>query len=534
MIKILLKCTFFLVIVFTSNYGWSQQEEYIIGRLLDVKTQEPIAFASIQIKDRALGVISNTDGSFKIPLKYKEYGDIIEIFSMGYQTKEMLIHDFSIYELNNVRLVPAPLELEEAILTARRKNRKKLSAKRIVEKAILAIPENYSLDFFSTVGYYRDYQLDNGNYINLNEAILEVFDQGFKADDTVTTKTLIYDSIKNKKFKRDTLSDNEYDYKTGNKIIDKAHLSGYGGNEFSTLRVHDAIRNYNVNAYDFINNMKEGDVLKNHSFKKLSDIYFDDKVLYVIKLNRRVNGYAAIGKMYISKNDFSIHKFIYALYDDTKENGVRKPEEVSVKAKLIFEINTEYQRNINNKMYLNYISFHNAFQIKQPAKFTLKSLSVDFVQQKFVLTFTSDLGSDGALDYANFKGYFKRARIKFERLIVLENQVWLFPKLESKKQLEMWQELKTKAENEGLGTQILNFDINNISDIQGNVINERELKKYNQFREFFVQEVKLNPQMPKGVLFMHNRKPIFENQPIAKPDNFDDYWMNTPLQNIEN
>ena len=28
--------------------------------------------------------------------------------------------------------------------------------------------------------------------------------------------------------------------------------------------------------------------------------------------------------------------------------------------------------------------------------------------------------------------------------------------------------------------------------------------------------------------------PIFKEQAIVKPYNFDDYWMNTPLQNVKN
>jgi hypothetical protein len=112
---------FFLLLLLVSNSILSQQREYINGKLIDAKTQEPIVFASIRIKDRALGVISNVDGSFKIPLKYKEYGDIIEISSIGYQTKEILIQDFLVYELNNVRLQPATIDLEEAVVTAKKK-----------------------------------------------------------------------------------------------------------------------------------------------------------------------------------------------------------------------------------------------------------------------------------------------------------------------------------------------------------------------------------------------------------------------------
>ena len=242
---------------------FSQEEGFINGQLLDAKTGEPIVFASIHLKNRDVGVISNIDGGFKIPMVYRSMGDILIISSMGYQTLELAISDIALYKMNLIRLVPAVFELPEAIVQAKRKRIRELSAKQIVRNAIDAIPENYPLESFSTVGYYRDYQIDNGQYVNLNEAILEVFDQGFKAIDTATTRTRIYYYGQNKEFGRDTVSDKPYNYQERSKIIDRAFLSAYGGNEFSILKVHDAIRNYQMNTFDFINSLQAGDVL-NH------------------------------------------------------------------------------------------------------------------------------------------------------------------------------------------------------------------------------------------------------------------------------
>ena len=72
-----------------------------------------------------------------------------------------------------------------------------------------------------------------------------------------------------------------------------------------------------------------------------------------------------------------------------------------------------------------------------------------------------------------------------------------------------------------------------MSDVDGNLINKWTFRDYDQFREFFVQEVKPNAKSPVDSLIMEMRKPIFNDQPIIKPDNFNDYWMNTPLQNIK-
>ena len=70
----------------------------------------------------------------------------------------------------------------------------------------------------------------------------------------------------------------------------------------------------------------------------------------------------------------------------------------------------------------------------------------------------------------------------------------------------------------------------NIRDVYGNLIHDPEIEDYQQFREFFVQRVKHDSRAPFDKLFMNKRKPIFEDQPIAKPKDFQDYWMNTPLQ----
>ncbi|WP_169734612.1 carboxypeptidase-like regulatory domain-containing protein [Maribacter antarcticus] len=540
----------FLLLLLVSTSILSQQPEYIIGKLIDAKTQEPIAFASIRIKDRALGIISNTDGSFKIPLKYKEYGDIIEISSMGYQTKEILIQDFLVYELNDVKLQPAILKLEEAIVTAKSKRTKRLTARQIVRRALRSIPENYPVEPFSTVGYYRDYQLDSLQYVNLNEAILEVFDEGFDTTDSVSTKVKIFDYRENTDFKRDTLALGAYDYqsKKGRKVIDKAFLAPYGGNEFTILRVHDALRNYDIDSYSFIHRL-QSDMLSEHKLKKESDTYFDEEAFYTIVFEKLLSNYSAFGVLYISKINFAIHKMEYAIYDLTKKLPNGMVNKYKMDNPLIFEIITEY-RPKNDKMHLNYISLHNTFQLWDPPKFVVDTLLLNYQKKRFEVYFNkpSLLPDRPSLlpdkpsrlpDVYNSDNYvlmYKGKKIDFSRIDVYilstnAEQVYLYPKMKPKDLNEMFFSLK---ENSKQGVYDINLKISNIQDKEGNVINEWTSRDYDQFREFFVQEVKPNVKSPVGNLFMEKRRPIFKDQPMLKPDNFDDYWMNTPLQNIKN
>ncbi len=522
------------ILLLVSCSALSQQGEYIVGKLLDAKTQEPVAFASIRIKDKALGIISNTDGSFKIPLKYKEYGDIIEISSMGYQTKELLIYDFSIYELNNVRLQPALWELQEAVVTAKKK--RELNARQIVRRALRAIPDNYPLEPFSMVGYYRDYQLDSLQYINLNEAILEVYDQGFDAMDSVTTKVKIYDYVENNDFKRDTMALQSYNYKfkEGRKVIDNAFLSAYGGNEFTILRVHDAIRNHKVSSYSFVHRLRP-DVLSEHRFKKVTDTYFDGEPLYTIQFTKLLLNYSAYGTMYISKRNFAIHKMDYTVYDRNKKlpDGLRNKHNTA--NELIFEITASYQPE-NDKMFLNYISFHNTFQLWDPPKFVMDYVIPDFALKCFVIGFNNKVRLEDALALENYEVKVKGKPVRMQKAVLTDAQdvVLLYPKMYPNKAEQMLREIEIAARKKKITNELFEIKLTHMSDVDGNVIDQWTPRGYNQFREFFTQKVKPLTQAPSDTLFMKKQRPIFKDQAVVKPANFDDYWMNTPLQDKDN
>lgn len=152
------------------------------------------------------------------------------------------------------------------------KKEKKKSARSIIRTAIDRIPENYPFSPYSYVGYYRDYQVLDGRYLNMNEAIMKVFDQGFGTEDFKNTQTTLFSYKNNTDFPRDTIASKPYDYVNRSKIISNATLDGQGGNEYTILRLHDAIRNYNINAYDFVNRLNK-DLIKNHRLKLLPETF---------------------------------------------------------------------------------------------------------------------------------------------------------------------------------------------------------------------------------------------------------------------
>jgi hypothetical protein len=289
------------------------QYNYTRGILRDATSGEAVPFATIRIKGKATGVISNMDGGFQIPEKFRTVGDTLLISSMGYNPLAFPLLSLSPNDINIIELVPGVVALQEAILKAPRK--KPLTPRQIVQRALDAIPANYPVDPFSTIGYYRDYQRNMGHYINLNEAILQVFDQGFDALNYETTKVRIFNYRQNPDFERDTLALKPYDYEHFGKVIDHAYLSDYGGNEFTILQIHNAIRNHQVASYSFVEKL-DTDLLSNHVFYKDPDSFFDGEKMFVIRFQRNFPNYDAYGKLYISKTDFAIYQMDYTLYDD--------------------------------------------------------------------------------------------------------------------------------------------------------------------------------------------------------------------------
>ncbi|WP_149275120.1 carboxypeptidase-like regulatory domain-containing protein [Pareuzebyella sediminis] len=529
-------CLGILAILFTLQCG-AQHREFIQGRLVDAATGEAVVFATVRVKNRAMGVISNMDGSFKVPLTFKEVGDTLEISCMGYSTKDLLLSNFTLNETNTIELYPSVEQLNEVVVRKRR-SKESLGSAEIINRAIAAIPENYPYVPFSYVGYYRDYQLKGNEYYNLNEAIIEVFDRGFGAIEQTTSKVMIYDYKRNNAFPRDTVAEMPYGGQAFGKRIPGARLENYGGNEFMILRVHDAVRNHAINAYDFVNRL-DVDFKRNHSFELKPQTSTGNEGLYVVAFFRNEGSFWAEGRIYISRRDFSIYRLDYSLFklEDGATSKIFSREDGNLRK--IVDIKLEYRRH-QKKMYLNYISVNNFFRVDELPEFTIKSFDIDPERKCYTLDFTRMPNKKEAKKLSRYNIYYKGKKSKIRKVEVLGRKVLLFPKLElGSRENDLFTNAKKddsfelfSKTTDPLGKNDFRFDIRNLEDINGQKFNESKLVEANQFREFFVQETKPDEKPPTGALFMKKNRPIFLNQPIQGANRPSTYWMNTPLQKV--
>jgi hypothetical protein len=176
--------------------------------------------------------------------------------------------------------------------------------------AINNLRVNYPQEPYSYIAYYRDYQVRNSDYLNLNEAIVEVYDRGFTSDDLHDTAIELYEFKRNTDFPIDSVAAKPYDnqpakYARGeNKYIPNAVLSPLGGSELSILRLHDAIRNYDRFSFSFADVLID-DFEDNHFLQLEEEVYLDTIPLYTISFRSKFHPggprNSAVGKLYMRK-----------------------------------------------------------------------------------------------------------------------------------------------------------------------------------------------------------------------------------------
>lgn len=509
--------TFFLLLFSLSAFA--QDSENYIGRVVDKKTGDAVPFASIRLKNKSIGVVANASGEFSIPMRIKSQGDTIVVSSIGYNTSNFSFSVFDPSTITLLRISQAVLQLDEAVVTAGKRRRfngkTEPSATGIVQRAIKNIPDNYPQTPFSYVGYYRDYQVRTDKYVNLNEAIVQVFDKGFSSNDQKQTEIELYEYKVNSDFPRDSSMDVPYDNKPNsydkakNKYIPNAFLFSYGGNELSILRLHDAIRNYDQPSYSFVNVLSK-DFLTNHALKRSNDIYLDTLALYCITFESRYDAtgpmHFAKGKIYIDKRTFGIHKLEYAVYNKTMRENI-----------LMYDIKVEYARH-GKSLYLNYISFNNIFKLQNDVDFKVIKMDYNPIINAFEASFNAVPNAEDLKTVSNYS-----IKVRGNPLVITHVE-----KLDDRKAAIYLNDAGRDAMRQQGNTVSSNLEFAiKLRDVNNRLLDSHTVEAISQFRELFVEQVYSDKTFDPTARLMRKDIPLVANPTLSKTDT--EYWMNPPL-----
>jgi len=502
------------LLFFLSSNLLAQSDNFLVGKVFDAVTKEPLPFATIVLKKNCLGVFSNADGSFKISNNPDFQTDSLIITFIGYQRTAIAIRSMEENSIRKIYLKPSTIQLAEIEIVARHK---KLNSKTIVRRAIRNIRKNYPVKPYNYISYYRDYQKKEGTYLNMNEAIVQTLEEGVNKSSAMN-KFRLLDFRQNKEFQRldispyyDTIPSPDFD--NPNKFIKFGNLPDQGGNELKILLIHDPIRNFEAETFSFIHTFRT-DFIRNHLLSEWIPVYDNNILLYKIDFKPQ---HLFTGDSLLVTGEIMIHPKDYAIYR-LKYSGTYLLKDGSNKK--MFDIIIEYGREkaVNALMGLKYISFNNIFNVVDKADTTFFKLVGACVQpgdlsnSNIILEFNHipDIASASNKDCYEIFSDLNKAKIS--KITVKDNQVLI-------KIIPMASNLKTLPK--------IDISVKGIRDINGRILNVKKNLEFYQYRELFVQEFN-KPITFRESYFLQNA-PLIENQ-TSRYLGDQKYWMNTPIQ----
>jgi hypothetical protein len=494
-----------------SQVIYSQTSDFIEGKVINSTTSRPVPFATIKLKTNQLGVYANADGDFRISRNIDFQDDSLIITCIGYKQTSLAYKDLIEISAKRIILTPVVYGLQEVKITA---SRRKVNALAMIRRAIRNIENNYPSKPFNFIGYYRDYQKKDSNYINLNEAIVQVLDDGFDTE-SASDKYKLLDFRKNTDFPRvnitpyyDFLGDNEFN--NPNKTIPNAILGDQYGNELFVLMVHDAIRNFNIRSFSFVE-VFSNNFIFNHIFSEPVTVLNNNMLLSKISFTGRPSitgdSIEVTGAIYIQPKDYSIHKLEYSSYSLAKKKDPKQ----------IYNIEIEYGYNTTDgsKLCLKYISFNNLFKLTDSTDYTYFRVLSSYVDTSqnitptVIIKFNNKIDRRTASRRDNYSIKAGKRQVNISNIQVVGNTLYL--------------RLKKDAVSQEQNKFVIG--IQNIKDVDGNVVNKRKKTEVHQYRELFVQDY--NKTLPYLDSCFIQFLPLELNCISKFSGNFN-YWMNTP------
>jgi hypothetical protein len=504
-----------LIFQANSELLFPQSPYFIAGKVINSVTAKPVPFATILLKNNHLEVYANTDGDFKISLNSDFHDDSLLITCIGFKENSVAYKDLSNIKENRILLLPVVYGLEEVSVVGSGKRQSSLA---IIRRAIRNISNNYPEKPFNFISYYRDYQKKDSNFINLNEAIVQTFDDGFNSGSDFNKYRLL-GFRKNTKFPTMYISpyytSGNDNFNSSDKTIPNATPGDQNGNELFDLMTHDALRNFNKRSFSFVETFSQDFIIYNY-FSEPTTVLNNNLLLYKIDFTAKQfvagDSLAVSGAIYIQPADYSIHKLEYSTYKKSKDQALKQ----------IYKIVIEYgkENSADSRMRLKYISLNNLFKTIDSTDntyFRVMDSYMDTIQNvnpSVVLKFNNKIDRVSASRKENYKITLGDKYVKITSIQVLDKTLYLRFKDEYLK----GREPRCKV------------TIQDIKDTNGNIINKLKSIELYQYRELFVQDY--NKSLPYQDSCFMKYKPLEQNCISKYSGNFN-YWMNTP-ENIKN
>ncbi|BAX82019.1 carboxypeptidase-like regulatory domain-containing protein [Labilibaculum antarcticum] len=320
----------------------------ISGKVTNQSAKMSLPYASIGIRGKHVGTISNQDGEFALTLSSENSKDTLVVSYVGFKNFEIPVSEI----LNNqleIQLKEDFISLQEVVI---RNN----DPRSILKAAINRIDINYPQNAANLTSFYRESVLKNNKYMIYLESVLDIYKNPY-SENELTDKVKIFKSRK------------IYDVSR----LDTISFRLKGGIQGCLML--DIVQN----PPEFLN--PEFIHLYNYHLSDIST--FNNRTVYIIEFQPKPNLNMPLleGKLIVETRSLAI---IGAEFGYNKD---RLPEltnqfisKANAKTK-VRALHIQYAvnyRNINGKYFLNHTLGNLKFKVKNKKKFFSQTFSTSF------------------------------------------------------------------------------------------------------------------------------------------------------------
>ena len=155
--------------------------KYITGKIIDDENSEPLPFATLALKNKGKGTVTNNNGDFGMKITPNLVNDTLSVSYLGYLGKEIPVK--KAFENNlTIRMKREFISIPEIII-------KNQNPQEIIYRALKSIPQNFGNTPVLMTGFYREGVLKKSELQTYSEAILQIYKSSYSG-------TLLGDQIK--------------------------------------------------------------------------------------------------------------------------------------------------------------------------------------------------------------------------------------------------------------------------------------------------------------------------------------------------
>ncbi|MCU0473739.1 MAG: carboxypeptidase-like regulatory domain-containing protein [Bacteroidales bacterium] len=326
----------------------AEEADFISGIVVDDESRESLPYATIGLKNKGKGTVTNTNGEFRLTITHDCLTDTLSVSYLGYIGREIPVEQ-ALGNNYTIRMKRDFISIAEIIIRTQ-------VPQEIIYKTLTSIPRNYGNSPAMLTGFYREGVMKKQELQSYSEAIIQIYKSAY-------TGSLLNDQIKVLKSR-----------KIENRDLDDT-LSVRLKAGLSTCLELDGIRK----VFDFIS--KES--MPEYIYRMTDIVSTDGDAAYVIDFEQREGVDLPLykGAVYISTDDFAILQADFELHPEHIHKMKNSFVSSSSRGFSTWPVTVKYSvsyRKVNERYFLNHVRGDLVFTSRQKKKFFSSQFNVFF------------------------------------------------------------------------------------------------------------------------------------------------------------